>query len=60
MGYKCESDQIDDASFTANLKRIARREALSENKRFDLFIRENFYVLNGFGGALLIGNLLQK
>ena len=51
--------KIDDASFTADLKRKARREALSDNKRLDMFLRENFYVLNGFGGALLIGNVLQ-
>ena len=51
--------KIDDASFTADLKRKARREALSDNKRLDMFLRENFYVLNGFGGALLIGNVLH-
>ena len=46
--------RIDDASFTADLKRKARREALSENKRLDMFIRENFYVFFGFSGALIV------
>merc|ERR1712029_193468 len=51
--------KIDDASFTSDLKRKDRREALGENKRLDMFLRENFYVLNGFGGAMLISNLVQ-
>lgn len=50
--------KIDDASFPQDLKRKARREALSENKRMDMFLRENFYVLTGFGGAMAVGNLM--
>ncbi len=50
--------KIDDASFTADLKRKARREALSEHKRFDMFMRENFYVFTGFGGAMVLGQAL--
>ena len=50
--------KIDDASFANDLKRKARREALSEDKRLDMFFRENFYVLNGFGLAMIGGNLV--
>ena len=31
--------KIDDASFAQDLKRKARREALSEDKRLDIFFR---------------------
>ena len=50
--------KIDDASFASDLKRKARREALSESKRMDMFCRENFFVFSGFGGAVFVGQLL--
>ena len=50
--------KIDDASFTADLKRKARREGLSENKRVDAFFKENFFVFAGFGGGLLTSNVV--
>merc|ERR1719245_298936 len=35
--------KIDDASFASDLKRKARREALSNDKRLEKFFNENFF-----------------
>ena len=44
---------VDDASFAAHLRRKARREAVSAERRLRSFVGENAAVLGGFavGGA---------
>jgi hypothetical protein len=50
--------QIDDTTFASDLIRKARRESLSDRKRMDLFIRENFLIFSGFGGACLLSQAM--
>lgn len=50
--------KIDDASFASDLKRKARREALSNDKRLEMFFKENFYIFASYSGGLMISNAL--
>jgi len=43
----------DDASFPQHLKRIARKETCSTNKRVEDFTKENLLVFGGFSGFFL-------
>ena len=50
--------KIDDASFASDLKRKARREALSNDKRLEKFFNENFFILASYSGGMVISNAL--
>jgi len=48
--------KIDDSSFASHLKRKARREAMSDNRRMETFFVENFYIFASFGLTQLISS----
>eukprot|EP00088_Acartia_fossae_P006078 TRINITY_DN12772_c0_g1_i12.p1 TRINITY_DN12772_c0_g1~~TRINITY_DN12772_c0_g1_i12.p1 ORF type:complete len:113 (-),score=26.13 TRINITY_DN12772_c0_g1_i12:258-596(-) len=49
----------DDASFPQHMKRKARKEAFSTNKRVEDFTKENFLVFSGFSGFYFLGQTMS-
>jgi acyl dehydratase len=48
----------DDTSFPQHLKRKARKETFSTNKRVEDFTKENFLIFGGFSGFFLFGKTI--
>ena len=51
--------QRDDPTFGRYLVRRARRETFSVGKRAEVFLGENFYILGGFSGGILVTSLIS-
>ena len=50
--------QRDDPAFGLYLVRRARRETFSVGKRAETFVGENFYILSGFSGGILLTSVI--
>ena len=51
--------QRDDPTFGRYLVRRARRETFGVGKRAEVFLGENFYILGGFSGGILVTSLIS-
>lgn len=51
--------QRDDPTFGRYLVRRARRETFSLGKRAEAFLDENFYIISGFSGGILVTSIIS-